>query len=230
MNLVKQKSVFVFALVVLSFALGVLSLPLIDGIKYEISLQLARWEKQKIAEAKLAASRVLHIDRSEPFDPAEFMGEGWTIWKGPAGGDGLTGEEDQDARSLALTEVDLSKIRFEITPSGELNGEGHLKHAKATSRILLDAKILQVILEKIRNEELNLECWHEPLGYDGGDRQRIMLYFFGTILRSPGGSRCVLYLEFPTWGNFHAGNREYMNHAWLGIDWNSRVKFIALTE
>lgn len=49
---------------------------------------------------------ILFIDRSIPFNPAKFIGAGWTIWRGPADGDGLSGEEDHDERSLAIMEID----------------------------------------------------------------------------------------------------------------------------
>ena len=56
---------------------------------------------------------LLVVDRTKPFDPSKFIGSGWTIWRGPKDGDGLTGEEAQDARSLKLVEIDFAKVLFE---------------------------------------------------------------------------------------------------------------------
>ncbi|MCX6712875.1 MAG: hypothetical protein NTY66_01560, partial [Candidatus Vogelbacteria bacterium] len=41
----------------------------------------------------------IKLDHAHPFNPAEFIGnKGWTTWLGPADGDGLSGEPDQDSR------------------------------------------------------------------------------------------------------------------------------------
>jgi hypothetical protein len=42
---------------------------------------------------------------TKSFDPVSFLGKGWATWKGPADGDGLSGEEDIDPRSLALSQI-----------------------------------------------------------------------------------------------------------------------------
>jgi hypothetical protein len=44
--------------------------------------------------------KVIPIGRTSAFDPVAFIGEGWSI-------------AEEDERSLALTEVDLSKVNFE---------------------------------------------------------------------------------------------------------------------
>jgi len=55
-------------------------------------------------------SKIAPIDRSKPFNPANFIGEGWTI-------------EEEDERSLALTEVDLTSTRLEhMLKQGERRG------------------------------------------------------------------------------------------------------------
>src|ERR1700682_1671988 len=80
---------------------------------------------------------ILTIDRTTPFRPAVFLGEGWTI-------------EEQDNRSLVLTEVDLSKVRFEtMLESGEeyLTGEEKQNRLKKAGHIRLDAKFFQTLWE-----------------------------------------------------------------------------------
>jgi hypothetical protein len=47
---------------------------------------------------------------TKPFNSIEFIGEGWTVWKGSLEGDGLSGEEEVDSQSFSLTEVDLAAI------------------------------------------------------------------------------------------------------------------------
>ena len=152
--------------------------------------------------------RIVKIDRSKPFNPAEFIGAGWTIWKGPANGDGLTGEEDQDKRSLVLTELDLTKIRFEDTlKSGEsvVNGEEKQKRLAKAGRIRLDAKVFQTFCD---NQAVIPASWKEPIG----DNTRY-IYFDGTILRSPNGYRIVLYLDW-------SGGRWHWDCHCRGSDWD----------
>lgn len=122
-------------------------------------------------------ARVIKIDRTKPFNPADFIGSGWMI------------DEPQDERSLALDEMDLIKVRFEtMLKSGEpyITGEEKLKRLKAAGHVRLDAKIFQTLWE---NQSLIPESWKEKI--DGNTRY---IFFDGTVLRSPGGRRCVLYL------------------------------------
>ena len=103
----------------------------------------------------------LIIDRSRLFNPAEFIRSGWTIWKGPPQGNGLEGEEDQDERSLALTEIDLSKVQLErMLQKGEdsVKGETKLARLKVARHVRLDAKVCQTIWA---NKHLIPESWKE---------------------------------------------------------------------
>ncbi|MEK7182253.1 MAG: hypothetical protein AAB679_00640, partial [Patescibacteria group bacterium] len=75
-------------------------------------------------------SQIIQIDRSQPFDPAKFISAGWSI-------------EEQDERSLALTEVDLSKVVFETTlekNEKNIKGEERLERLKEKNVVRLDAK------------------------------------------------------------------------------------------
>lgn len=131
--------------------------------------------------------KIVAIDRTEPFDPAKFIGAGWSIWKGPANGDGLSGDEDQDVRSLALTELDVTAIRFEtMLKSGEtiVRGEEKQKRLKEVGHIRLDAGIFQYFWQKkhLIPERLKLPT----------NGNTTYIYFDGTVLRSPGGNRFVL--------------------------------------
>jgi hypothetical protein len=119
----------------------------------------------------MIGSQIISIDRTKPFDPAAFISEGWTI-------------EEQDENALALTGIDLAKIRFETTLN--ITGEEKLKRLKKAGHIRLDAKIFQTLWE---NKSLIPESWKEKI--NGNIR---FIFFDGTVLRNPRGYRSVLSL------------------------------------
>lgn len=149
---------------------------------------------------------ILSIDHFQPFDPATFIGYGWSIWKGPADGTDLEGEEEQDTRSLALTEVDLSKVQLVHMLQGKelcIKGEAKLERSRLDGRIRLDARLLQTLWE---HSHLIPESWKEKTnGYT------TYVYFDGTVLRGPSGRRYVLFL---CWRD----GRWYWHFSWLGDD------------
>ena len=147
--------------------------------------------------------------RSQPFNPATFIGQGWTIWRGPSDGDGLTGKEEQDDRSLDVTEIDLSKIQLVTMLKARdsvITGEEKLKRLKRAKHICLDAKVFQTLWE---NQDRIPEAWKERVN---GNIQYVC--FDGTVLRSPNGIRYVLYLYF-------LEGRWYWLCRWLGSGWDS---------
>lgn len=148
------------------------------------------------------------IDRSKKFN-LTFVGSGCTIWKGPADGKGLEGEEEQDARSLVLTEVHLSKIRFEtMLRPGEISitGEERITRLKAAGHICFDAAVFHHLWE---NKHLIPESWKEEI--NGSTRY---IFFDGSILRSSYGYRYVLYLYWDV-GQWRWRVR------WLGYGWDA---------
>jgi hypothetical protein len=155
-----------------------------------------------------ALSQKLSIDRTHLFTP-KFVGEGWSIWRGPADGNGLQGTEDQDVRSLYLTETDLGAIRFETMLRGNeasVGGEEKQRLLKTSGFIRLDAKIFQTLWE---NQYLIPESWKEKTNGD-----TTFIYFDGTILRNPGGDRYVLCL-------YWCGGQWNWGYSWLGRNWNA---------
>lgn len=131
---------------------------------------------------------VLVADRSKPFDPVRFLGKGSSIWRGPADGKGLEGEEDQDPRSLALTEVDFSKVAFEhFLKGGEsaITGEEKLVRMKADPRVRYDAGVGQALLDE--KSQATLRFLHDTYG--------ITWMEFATVLRDSDGDRAFLYLD-----------------------------------
>ncbi len=140
------------------------------------------------AQVLIGKIETISIDRTTPFNPAEFIGAGWTIWKGPADGKGLEGEEEQDARSLALTTLDATRLRLETTLKGEetsIVGEEKLKRLQKMADVIrLDAGIFQTFW---RNQHLIPERFKAKTNGD-----TTYVYCDGTVLRCPRGDRCVL--------------------------------------
>ena len=151
------------------------------------------------AQVLIGKVETISIDRTAPFNPAEFIGAGWSIWKGPADGAGLEGEEDQDARSLALTTLDVTHLRLETALRGEetsIFGEEKLKRLNAMTGIIrLDAGIFQTFW---RNQHLIPERFKAPT-----NDNTTYIFCDGTVLRSPNGFRCVPYVYW------NAGFREW---------------------
>ena len=135
----------------------------------------------------IKGTSVLVIDRSKPFDPVRFLGQGSRIWRGPIDGGGLEGDEDQDPRSLGLTEIDFSKVGFgHFLKEGEtrITGEEKLDRMKADPRIRLDAGVGQALLDE--KGQVTLRFLYDTHG--------ISWMEFATALRSSGGRRYFLCL------------------------------------
>jgi hypothetical protein len=140
--------------------------------------------------------KVISIDRSQLFNPAEFIGKGWTI-------------EGQDERSLALIEIDLTKVKFETClQKGEISiqGEKKLKRLKQMGNIRLDAGVFMTLWQ---NQNLIPERWKEKT-----NGNTTFIYFDGTILLNPDDDRYVLSL-------FWGGGQWYWYYYWLGHDWDA---------
>ena len=139
---------------------------------------------------------IIPIDRTVSFNPAEFIGKGWSI-------------AEEDERSLALAEINLDEIGFELMLNqGEtsVKGETKLERLKAAGHIRLDAKIFQTLWE---NQQLIPESWKEKI-----DGKTCYIFFDGTILLRPVGDRNVLYLYWDD-GRWRWGC------SWLGNDWDA---------
>lgn len=142
-------------------------------------------------------TKTIPIDRSTPFNP-EFFGAGVTIWKGPAWGDGLVGREDQDSRSLALTELDTRWLRLETTlnQQTEFFIYGKVKETRLEAMadyIRPDARIFQTFWRK---QHLIPESFKQRV-----NDSPIYICFDGTKLRGPSRHRYVpcLYWAGKAW-------------------------------
>lgn len=128
------------------------------------------------ARVVIVEIKMLLVDRSQKFDPVAFIGDGWKI-------------DEEDKRSLMLNEIDLTQVQFvDMLEKGEayVNGEEKQKRLAKAEYIRLDVRVFQTLWE---NQELIPASWKEPIG--GNTRY---IFFDGTILRDPYGSRCVLCL------------------------------------
>ena len=146
------------------------------------------------ARGIIVGQKGIPINRSRAFNPAEFIGKGWTI-------------VEQDERSLVLTEVDLTKVCFkDCLQKGEtaVNGEEKLKRLKQAGHIRLDAKIFQTLWE---NQFLIPESWKEKI-----DGKTHFIFFDGTVFRGPNDNRYIFCLD---WG----GGEWWWGCLWLGDVW-----------
>ena len=161
---------------------------------------------------EIKPAKILHLDPSKKFDPAAFIGAGWTVWKGSAGGNGLEGDEDIDSRPLAFTTVDLSAALFEHSLKGNetsIKGEEKLKRLIEDSNIRFGGNVFLALWEDHQQNKEN-SC----LEWLRKNRNITWLSFFGLVLRHPGGGRYVLCLCFHgaewSWGYY-----------WLGRGWDA---------
>ncbi|MEK7479869.1 MAG: hypothetical protein AAB665_01120 [Patescibacteria group bacterium] len=146
---------------------------------------------------------VLVIDRSKPFDPTRFLGTGSSIWRGSADGKGLEGEEDQDPRSVVLTELDFSNVAFDsFLKEGEptIVGEEKLVRMKASPRIRYDAGAGVALLDE--KGQATLRFLYDTYG--------ITWMEFATVLRYSDGLRYLLVLRRGGGGSWGGDGR------WLG--------------
>lgn len=131
---------------------------------------------------------ILTINRAKLFDPSTFIASGWTIWRGPADGNGLKGDEQQDHRSLELTQVDFTKGRFETClADGEqvITGEQRLNRLREKVFIRADAAIGVALFKEPGQVILNwLYQTHGVAWFE----------LPGTELRNSNGYRYVLCL------------------------------------
>ena len=122
------------------------------------------------------ATKIISIDRSKPFDSTEFICKGWFF-------------DEEDRRSIALTEVDLFKVRFKtMLKRGEesIVGEEKLMRLKKAGNVRLDAKVFHVLWE---DQSLIPDSWKEKTGGN-----TTYIFFCGTVLQDRLGHRYILYL------------------------------------
>jgi hypothetical protein len=175
--------------------------------------------KKKANRKKLETPAKLKIDRTAPYDPAQHnnSSETYTIWRGPKDGEGLVGEEEQDSRSLLITELDpalLVKLsgleEDETTVSTEIRYERVLPKG-----IHLDAKIVEALIKE--KGQITLEWLYRALGVE-------CVEFLGTTLRGNNGYRYSLCVTRDNGEPRDYGNKSWDAHAHLRAGtWESNI-------
>ncbi|MSU73950.1 hypothetical protein EXS56_02305 [Candidatus Kaiserbacteria bacterium] len=151
---------------------------------------------------------VISIRRSAPFSPSTFLGAGWSVWRGPASGDGLAGTEEQEPQALKLQDVDFSKVLFEHTLTGNerwVKGDDKVARLRASGATMLDAAVAQALFEE--KDNATLEWLRKERGITWFDLP-------GTVLRDADGYRYILGLY---WND---GKWPWYPH-WLENNWRS---------
>ena len=151
---------------------------------------------------------------TKPFNPVEFIGKDWATWRGPIDGDGLSGEEDIDLRSLAMTEVELAKFLFEtclLAGEKSITGEEKLRRLKEKPEFVrFGGTVFYALwLDYQANKENSVLEWLYR------NFKISFMDFMGQILRLPNGDRNVLYL-----GRDDGGEWDW-DYDWLGYQWDA---------
>ncbi|HEY4525318.1 MAG TPA: hypothetical protein VJL39_03050 [Candidatus Paceibacterota bacterium] len=136
-----------------------------------------------------------------PFNPVDIFGDGWTIWRGPADGKGLEGEEERDERSFTLTELDVGLVE----PSVILrNRESYTTSAEQIARIKAEKA------EHVRlDPSFAVALRNEPEKYPDVWKGKA-IFWDGLVLRSPDGRQYALY-------SFWDDSRVELNYRRLGF-------------
>ena len=143
-------------------------------------------------DTKENINTVLHLS-GDRVNPAQFLGRGWDIWKGPVDGDGLDGAEYRDHANDKLIEIDFAQV---VLTTCLNKGESRITVTKKLQRleatpsyIRLGTRMSRALLDDYRKKSQSsiLEWLHL-------DHQINRLEFLGDILRSPDGNQSILYL------------------------------------
>jgi len=153
---------------------------------------------------------------TKTFIPSRFVGNGWTIWKGPIDGDGLSGDEDMDKRSLKISKIEVANLVFNnCLKEGEtsIRGEEKIRRLKEKPETIRLGG--NVFLGLWKDYEANgsggiLEWLYKSKGLRFID-------FPGLVLRDPNGHRYILDLYRNDDGQWD------WDYDWLVFDWNADI-------
>ena len=191
----------------------------VEGFTPEELTTLGQNQDEVLTNLKLVLRGLAKIVREcfklaceKSFSPEGFIGEGWTVWKGPADGNGLEGEENRDKREDDLIVIDWEEqVLLETHLQGEetsVHGEEKLKRTIASGNIQLGGKAFGSLWEdyQANGENSVLEKLHR--------KGVTHIYFFGLRLRNPSGDRRVLCLWFD-------GSEWHWDCRWLDDGWDA---------
>jgi hypothetical protein len=164
----------------------------------------------------------LALDKA--FNPAEFIGKDWSVWKGPIDGNGLEGDEDSVPEPDV---VDFEQVVLEThLQEGEtkVHGEEKMRRARSSKNVQLGGRAFLALWNdwlackvagKPEDSVLEKLRMAEKIGN--------VIYFFGLTLRDPRGRRRVLCLCFYgkgwDWGCY-----------WLGSHWHGDDPSVSLAS
>lgn len=160
----------------------------------------------------------LKLVLTNAFNPATFIGKDWKVWKGPADGNGLEleGEEDRDVREDSLSLVDFEQLILETNLQGDetsVHGEEKLRRLKAGKNIRLGGKVFLSLWEDYQARKAESKPEESVLEKLRKSKKVTCIFFFGLVLRNPGGYRHVLYLVF-------IGREWSWFYNWLDSHWH----------
>jgi len=136
---------------------------------------------------------------AEFFDPADFIGKDWRIWKGPVDGNGLEGMEDRDAREDNLKVLVLQRLILEACCQGNkmvVEGEERLLRLKTGKNVTLGGKVFLALWKDYQFWDAEFKPEESILENIRLGRKATHIYFFGLVLRHPRANRCILCLYF----------------------------------
>jgi hypothetical protein len=152
------------------------------------------------------------------FNPADFLGQGWTFWKGPARGKGLKGKEDCDPSEMGPTTiVDFDHVNFEIClKKGETEVIGEEKFARLREHncTIFGASVFMGLWLDYQKQVAQKERAGSVLEKIYVKKRVGYMDFPGRTLRNPNGQRHVLTLSRTP----ETGDWDY-SAIWNGARW-----------
>ncbi|MDP1884254.1 MAG: hypothetical protein Q8L10_02700 [Candidatus Moranbacteria bacterium] len=118
----------------------------------------------------------------------EFLGKGFTVWKGPIDGDGLSGEEDRDTRPFLQSKLYLMSLCSEESHTIEEQRTSILKTVDNRVLLGLNTALSLIIDVGVHKEKSRLEFEYGEVGISE-------FIFAGQVFRGPDGKRYVLRLK-----------------------------------
>ncbi len=127
--------------------------------------------------------------------PLVILAQGWSFWKGPKDGDGLSGEEERDKVSMNRKEVDFNDEVDFLDRLAEneisISGEEKIVRLKKLGRMIYG---LNVFLGLWLDYDSYEDKSESVLGRLRQGRGMTHVDFLGDVLRNPDGKRCGLQI------------------------------------
>lgn len=156
---------------------------------------------------------VLKLALDKTFNP-EFIGRNWAVWRGPANGNGLEGEEYLPEPEPGIVDFEQVVLETHLLKKGSIQGEEKMRRARRSKNKQLGGSAFLALWnnwQECKRAGKPEDSILERLRKSGKIGK--VIYFFGLVLRDPDGSRSVLGLFF--------GGREWdWYFSWLDDHWD----------